>query len=66
MQIVKSANIFVFIQKRYIEEFTLKLFLLFEICTREICENFVYKHSETIGYVKISLLFKKFTKFTGK
>ena len=66
MQIVKSANIVVFIQKRYIEEFTLKLFLLFEICAREICENFVYKHSETIGYVKISLLFKKFTKFTGK
>ena len=24
----------------------------FEICAREICEKFVYKHSETIEYVK--------------
>ena len=30
--------------------------LIFEICTGEICEMFVYKHSETIKYVKISLL----------
>ena len=26
--------------------------LLFEICAREICEKFVYKHSETIEHVK--------------
>ena len=26
--------------------------LIFEIFTREICEKFVYKHSETIEYVK--------------
>ena len=31
--------------------FTLKHLLLSEICTREICEKFVYKHSETIEYV---------------
>ena len=31
---------------------TLNCLLLFEICTREICEKFVYKHSETIEYVK--------------
>ena len=36
----------------YVEDFTLKHPLLFEICAREICENFVYKHSETIEYVK--------------
>ena len=30
----------------------LKHFLLFEICAREICEKFVYEHSETIEYVK--------------
>ena len=31
----------------------LKHLLLFEICTtREMCEKFVYKHSETIEYVK--------------
>ena len=50
-QIWKSANIFVFIWK-YVEDFTLKHFLLFEICAREICEKFVYKHSETIEHVK--------------
>ena len=33
-----------------IEDFTLKHLLLFEIC--EICEKLVYKHLETIEYVK--------------
>ena len=34
-------------------EFTLKHLLLFELCAREICEKFVYKHySETLQYVK--------------
>ena len=32
-------------------------FYFFETCTREICENFVYKHSETIEYVKNSTTF---------
>ena len=36
----------------YAEDFTLKHLLLFEKRAREICEKFVYKHSETIGYVK--------------
>ena len=31
---------------------TLKHLILFEICAREIFEKFVYKHSETIEYVK--------------
>ena len=52
MQIWKSANIFVFTWKQYVEDFTLKRLLRFEICAREICENFVYKDSETIEYVK--------------
>ena len=30
----------------------LKHLLLFKICTREICEKFVYKHSEAKEYVK--------------
>ena len=30
----------------------LKHLLRFEICTREICEKFVYKHLETIEYIK--------------
>ena len=51
MQIWKSGNIFVFIWK-YVEGFTLKHLLLFEICAREICEKFVYKHPETTEYVK--------------
>ena len=46
MQICKSANIL------YVENFTLKYFLLSEICAREIRAKFVYKHSETIEYVK--------------
>ena len=36
----------------YDEDFTLKHLLLFEICAREICEKFAYKHSETIENVK--------------
>ena len=41
MQIWKFANIFFFIRKQYVEEFTLKHLLLFEICAGEICEKFV-------------------------
>ena len=52
MQIWKSANIFVFIWKCYVENFTLKDLLLFERCVREKFEKFVYNHSETIEYVK--------------
>ena len=52
MQIWKSANIFVFIWKQYVEDLAIKHLLPFEICTCEICGNFVYKHSETIEYVK--------------
>ena len=43
---------FVFISKYYVEDFTLKHLLLSEIWACEIYENFVYKHSETIEYVK--------------
>ena len=38
--------------EKYVEDFSLKHFLLFEISTREVCEKFVYKNSETIDYVK--------------
>ena len=50
MQIWKSVNIFVFIWQ-YVEHFTLKHFLFFEIYTCEICGKFVYK-PETIEYIK--------------
>ena len=52
MHIWKSANIFVFIWKKYVEDFTLKHLLLSETCARKISEKFVYKHSETIEYFK--------------
>ena len=51
LQIWKYAKISVFMWE-YDEDFTLKHPLLFEICACEICEKFVYKHSETIEYVK--------------
>ena len=51
MQIWKSAIIFVFIWK-YVDDFTLKHLLLFEICAREVYEKFVDKRSETIEYIK--------------
>ena len=52
MQIWKTANIFVFIWRQYVEYFILKHLVLFELCAREMYEKFVYKHSETIEYVK--------------
>ena len=38
MQIWKPANIFVFIRKQCVKDFTLKHLLLFEISAHEICE----------------------------
>ena len=43
MQIWKSANIFYFISKKFVEDFTLKRLLLFEVCAHEMCEKFLYK-----------------------
>ena len=52
MQIWKSANFFALIWKWYVEDFTLKHLLLSEVCAHDMYEKFVYKHSETIEYVK--------------
>ena len=38
--------------KQHVDDFTSKHLLFFEICAREICGKLVYKHSETIEYVK--------------
>ena len=46
--------------------FALLILRIFELYTRKVWEMFVYKHAETIEYVKISLLFKKNTNFTGE
>ena len=35
-----------------VEDFTFKNHLLSEKCAPEICEKFVYKHSETMEYAK--------------
>ena len=32
--------------------FHIKTPFTFEMCVHEVCEKFVYKHSETIEYVK--------------
>ena len=48
IKIWKSANIFGFIWKQYVENFALKHLFLFEICARDICEKFVCKPWETI------------------
>ena len=48
MQIWKSANIYVSTWKQYAKDYTLKDLSRFEIYAREICKNFVQKHSETI------------------
>ena len=45
-QIWNSANIFVFMWKESVEDFKLKRLLVLGICSREIYEKFVYKHSE--------------------
>ena len=52
LQIWKFVKISVFIWQLYVECFTWKHHLLFEICASERCEKFVYKHSVTTEYVK--------------
>ena len=47
----KSSNILVIIGK-YVDDLILKHLLLFEIFAPEICETFIYQHSETIENVK--------------
>ena len=43
---------FVFIQKEYPESFAFLFLKILEFYTRKVCEMFVYKHTETIEYVK--------------
>ena len=39
MQISKSVNIFVFIWKSFVEDFTIKHLLFFQICAHEVYED---------------------------
>ena len=67
MQIWKSPHMFVFISKHSPENFAFLILGTLELHTHKVCEVFVYKHKETIEYVKkVSLLFKKNTIFTGE
>ena len=43
---------FVFIQKKYPENFAFLLPRMLELYTRKTCKIFVYKHTETIECVK--------------
>ena len=43
---------FMFIQKQYSENFTFLNLGIIELYIRKACEMFVYKHTETIEYVK--------------
>ena len=52
MQIEKSPFMFVFLQKQYPENFAFLILGILELYTRKVCEMFVYKHTETIEYVK--------------
>ena len=52
MQIWKSTYTFVFIQKDYSEKFALLILRILELYTRKVYEMFVYKHTQTIEYVK--------------
>ena len=38
----------------------------FQVIYPKACEMFVYKHTEIIEYIKISVFFKKNNKFTGE
>ena len=67
MQIWKSPHMFVFISKHSPENFAFLILGTLELYTHKVCEVFVYKHKETIEYVKkVSLLFKKNTISTGE
>ena len=43
---------FMFIQKQYSENFAFLILGIIELYIRKVCEMFVYKHTETIEYVK--------------
>ena len=52
MQIWKSPYMFLFISKYYPENFRILNPKILELFTSNVCETFVYKHTETIKYVK--------------
>ena len=43
---------FVFIQKKYPENFAFLFLRILQLYARKVCEMFVYKRTETIEYAK--------------
>ena len=56
----------VFIKKYYPENFAFLILVILELYTHKVCKILVYKHTETIEYVKNFLLFKKNIRFTSE
>ena len=52
MQIWKSTYMFIFHTKIISENFTFLILIILELYTLKVCEMFVYKHTETIEFVK--------------
>ena len=52
MQIWKSPYVFLFTEKYYPENIASLILRILESYTRKISKIFVYKHTETIEYVK--------------
>ena len=52
MQIWKPPYIFQFVQKQYRENFTIVILRILELFISKVCKMFVYKHTETMEYVK--------------
>ena len=57
---------FVFIWKYYPENFAFLVLGILELYTRNICEIFVSKHTETTEYVKNQLTFAEKYKLTSE
>ena len=52
MEIWKSPYMFVFIYKYYRENFAFLILVILELHTRKVCKIFVYKHTETLEYIR--------------
>ena len=66
MQIWKSSYVFMFIWKKYPENFALLILRVFELFTHKVWEMLFCKDKDTIEMLKSSLLFKKNTNLTGE
>ena len=66
MQIWKSPNIFVFILKYYVEDFTLNTFYFLRYVHMRYVKILFTSIQKQYNMLKFSLLFKKFKNLAGK